>query len=68
MMTDLMLLMQVGTPLTHQHFVRKHRGTYGHSMAAGKDDYRSSRTPLPGLLCCGDSTFPGIGQSLSAVP
>ncbi|KAK9868340.1 hypothetical protein WJX84_009761 [Apatococcus fuscideae] len=51
----------VGTPLTHQHFVRKHRGTYGHSMAAGKDDYRSSRTPVAGLLCCGDSVFPGIG-------
>ncbi len=51
----------VGTPLTHQHFLRRHHGSYGPAIKAGVDLFPGATTPLPGLLCCGDSTFPGIG-------
>jgi phytoene dehydrogenase-like protein len=51
----------VGTPLTHERFLRRHRGTYGPAIAAGQGVFPGAKTPLPGLLCCGDSTFPGIG-------
>jgi carotene isomerase len=51
----------VGTPLTHQHFLRRHHGSYGPAIAAGKGLFPGSTTPLSGLFCCGDSTFPGIG-------
>lgn len=86
----------VGTPLTHQRFLRRNRGTYGPAILAGKIEvdlwscsaelisfysnykitlilnlltHRSAgkgtfpghSTPIPQLMCCGDSTFPGIG-------
>ncbi|MDZ8184252.1 MAG: NAD(P)/FAD-dependent oxidoreductase [Nostoc sp. ChiSLP02] len=51
----------VGTPLTHQRYLRRHRGSYGPAIAAGSGIFPGPSTPLPGLLCCGDSTFPGIG-------
>ncbi|MGF1541874.1 MAG: phytoene desaturase family protein [Pleurocapsa sp.] len=51
----------VGTPLTHQRFLRRHHGSYGPGIVAGKGLFPGSTTPLSGLLCCGDSTFPGIG-------
>ncbi|XP_031127393.1 prolycopene isomerase, chloroplastic isoform X1 [Ipomoea triloba] len=51
----------VGTPLTHQRFLRRNRGTYGPAILAGKDTFPGHSTPIPQLLCCGDSTFPGIG-------
>jgi phytoene dehydrogenase-like protein len=51
----------VGTPLTHERFLRRHHGSYGPAIAAGKAIFPGSTTPLAGLLCCGDSTFPGIG-------
>ncbi|MGF1523663.1 MAG: phytoene desaturase family protein [Leptolyngbyaceae cyanobacterium] len=51
----------VGTPLTHERFLRRHRGSYGPAIAAGKALFPGPTTPLDGLLCCGDSTFPGIG-------
>ena len=51
----------VGTPLTHERFLRRHRGSYGPAIRAGESLFPGSNTPLPGLLCCGDSTFPGIG-------
>ena len=51
----------VGTPLTHQHFLRRHHGSYGPAIQAGKALFPGSTTPLSSLLCCGDSTFPGIG-------
>lgn len=52
----------VGTPLTHARFLRRHRGSYGPAIAAGKALFPGATTPLSGLLCCGDSTFPGIGM------
>ncbi|KAH9750846.1 Amino oxidase domain-containing protein [Citrus sinensis] len=51
----------VGTPLTHQRFLRRNRGTYGPAIQAGKETFPGHSTPIPQLYCCGDSTFPGIG-------
>ena len=51
----------VGTPLTHKRYLRRHHGTYGPAHRAGEELFPGSTTPLAGLLCCGDSTFPGIG-------
>lgn len=51
----------VGTPLTHERFLRRHRGSYGPAIRAGEAMFPGPSTPLPGLFCCGDSTFPGIG-------
>lgn len=52
---------QVGTPLTHERYLRRDRGTYGPAIRAGSGLFPGATTPLPRLLCCGDSTFPGIG-------
>ncbi|NEQ74422.1 MAG: NAD(P)/FAD-dependent oxidoreductase [Okeania sp. SIO2C9] len=57
----------VGTPLTHERFLRRHRGTYGPAIRSGESLFPGPNTPLPGLLCCGDSTFPGIGLPAVAV-
>ena len=51
----------IGTPLTHERFLRRNRGSYGPAIRAGKALFPGSNTPLQGLMCCGDSTFPGIG-------
>ncbi|GMN26907.1 hypothetical protein TIFTF001_001455 [Ficus carica] len=51
----------VGSPLTHEKFLRRHRGTYGPAIQAGKGSFPGHSTPIPQLYCCGDSTFPGIG-------
>ncbi|KAK8987539.1 hypothetical protein V6N11_027287 [Hibiscus sabdariffa] len=51
----------VGTPLTHQRFLRRNRGTYGPAIQAGQGSFPGHSTPIPQLYCCGDSTFPGIG-------
>ena len=51
----------VGTPLTHSRFLRRHHGSYGPAIAAGQALFPGATTPISGLLCCGDSTFPGIG-------
>lgn len=52
----------VGTPLTHERFLRRHRGTYGPAIQASKGLFPGPQTSISGLLCCGDSTFPGIGM------
>lgn len=57
----------VGTPLTHERFLRRHRGSYGPAIRAGVGMFPGSGTPIKGLLCCGDSTFPGIGLPAVAV-
>jgi phytoene dehydrogenase-like protein len=52
----------VGTPLTHERYLRRHRGTYGAAFRADRGErFPGPRTALPGLLLCGDSTMPGIG-------
>jgi phytoene dehydrogenase-like protein len=50
------------SPLTHERFLRRTRGTYGPGWRAGKESFPGSKNiKVKGLLCCGDSTFPGIG-------
>lgn len=51
----------VGSPLTHERFLRRNRGTYGPAVQAGTDTFPGHSTSIPQLYCCGDSTFPGIG-------
>jgi len=51
----------VGTPLTHERFLRRYRVSYGPAIQAGVGFFPGVGTPLAGLYCCGDSTFPGIG-------
>ena len=53
----------VGTPLTHERFNRRYRGSYGPAIIAGSSSIKfpGARTPLEGLFRCGDSTNPGIG-------
>ncbi|CAB9503742.1 Prolycopene isomerase, chloroplastic [Seminavis robusta] len=54
-------VVQVGTPLTHERFLRRHAGSYGPAIVAGEASFPFPKTPLSGLLLCGDSCFPGIG-------
>jgi phytoene dehydrogenase-like protein len=58
----------VGTPLTHERFLRRHRGTYGAAYRADEGKvFPGPSTPLPGLFCCGDSMMPGVGVPAVAV-
>ncbi|KAG2437504.1 hypothetical protein HXX76_006153 [Chlamydomonas incerta] len=57
----------VGSPLTHERFVRRHRGSYGPGIsAAGGAGWPGPKTPVPGLTVCGDSCMPGIGVPAAA--
>ncbi|XRB12196.1 hypothetical protein RI054_04g20320 [Pseudoscourfieldia marina] len=51
----------VGTPLTHERFNRRSRGSYGPAISAAESSFPGPDTPIVGLYCCGDSTQPGIG-------
>ncbi|MBD2166597.1 FAD-dependent oxidoreductase [Calothrix membranacea FACHB-236] len=51
----------IGTPLTHAHYLRRYRGTYGPAIAADQGMFPSTHTPIQGLYRVGDSTIPGIG-------
>jgi len=51
----------VGTPLTHERYLRRHRGSYGPGLVAGEGTLPGCVTAIPGLYACGDSVFPGIG-------
>ena len=48
----------VGSPLTHERFLRRPRGTYG---AATEDYLKDGSTGFDSLVLCGDGIFPGIG-------
>ena len=52
----------IGTPLTHERFLRRDGGTYGAFLRPADGMLDGQTTCLPGFLCCGDSTFPGIGM------
>jgi phytoene dehydrogenase-like protein len=54
-------IVQVGTPLTHQRFLRRYKGSYGPAIRAGEGSFPFPGTPVKNLLLCGDSCFPGIG-------
>lgn len=55
------IVSSVGTPLTHERFLRRYKGSYGPAFAAGERAFPGHKSPVAGLWCCGDSTFPGIG-------
>ena len=57
---------QIGTPLTHERFLRRSRGAYGPRVEAGKQTLPGHKTPLQGLYLTGDFTFPGIGVPATA--
>jgi len=48
----------IGSPLTHERFLRRPRGTYG---SATEDYLKDGSTPIERLVLCGDGIFPGIG-------
>jgi len=69
----------IGSPLAHEAFLRRDRGTYGMAWAAGTAapysgllknllpfPFPNLKTPVDGLLRCGDSCFPGIGTPSAA--
>jgi len=51
----------IGTPLTHQRYLRRYRGSYGPAISAAEGFFPSGKTTIPNLIRCGDSVFPGIG-------
>lgn len=51
----------VGSPLTHARYLRRHQGSYGPAIRAGQGTFPFGTTPIKGLYCVGDYTFPGIG-------
>ncbi|PXF45602.1 Prolycopene isomerase 1, chloroplastic [Gracilariopsis chorda] len=58
---------KLGSPLTHERFNRRYKGTYGAAIAAGKDEFEwPGDIPIKNLKRCSDSTFPGIGVPSSA--
>ncbi|MEM9162406.1 MAG: NAD(P)/FAD-dependent oxidoreductase [Cyanobacteria bacterium P01_F01_bin.4] len=58
---DRIVVELIGTPLTHQRFLRRYQGTYGPAIAAGQGLFPGCKTPINGLYRVGDSTLPGIG-------
>lgn len=52
------VISQIGSPLTHERFLRRPRGTYGSST---EDYLKDGATPFKRLVLCGDGIFPGIG-------
>jgi len=52
----------IGTPLTHERFLRRDGGTYGPFLKATDGQLPGQKTCCDGFLVCGDSTFPGIGM------
>lgn len=53
------VLDMVGSPLTHERFLRRPRGTYG---AATEDYLKDGSTPISNFVLAGDGIFPGIGK------
>ena len=52
------VLALLGSPLTHERYLRRPYGTYG---AAFEDCLKDGSTPIPNLMLAGDGVFPGIG-------
>ncbi|CAM9829278.1 unnamed protein product [Chrysoparadoxa australica] len=50
----------IGTPLTHERFLRRDRGTYGPEIAAGQGTFAGPNTPLKRLMLTGDSGEPAV--------
>ncbi|WP_216904593.1 NAD(P)/FAD-dependent oxidoreductase [Synechococcus sp. CCY 9618] len=56
-----------GTPLSHRHYLRTHRGSYGPAWPADRGPFPGGATPIEGLVLCGAGVFPGIGVPPVAV-
>ena len=54
----------VGSPLTHERFLRRPKGTYG---SATEDYLKDGSTPISNLILAGDQIFPGIGVPAVAI-
>lgn len=54
----------VGSPLTHERFLRRPRGTYG---SATEDYLKDGSTPISNFILAGDQIFPGIGVPAVAI-
>ena len=52
-----------GSPLTHERFNRRYKGSFGPALRAGKEKFPFpyDAFKIPGLFLCGDSVFPGLG-------
>jgi phytoene dehydrogenase-like protein len=61
---DRVVMDLVGSPLTHERFLRRPRGTYG---AATEDYFKDGNTPISNFVLAGDSIFPGIGVPAVAI-
>jgi phytoene dehydrogenase-like protein len=58
---------QIGTPLTHERFLRRTRGAYGPRVDVSKGQTLPGHTtPVQNLYMCGDYTFPSIGVPATA--
>jgi len=57
---------QIGTPLTHERFLRRSKGAYGPRVEAGKHTLPGHKTPMKNLYLTGDFTFPGVGVPATA--
>jgi phytoene dehydrogenase-like protein len=58
------LLHLIGSPLTHERFLRRPRGTYG---SATEDYLKDGSTPIKNLVLASDGVFPGIGVPSVAI-
>jgi phytoene dehydrogenase-like protein len=54
----------IGSPLTHERFLRRPKGTYG---SATEDYLKDGTTPFANLMLAGDGCFPGIGVPAVAI-
>ncbi|OEU13913.1 carotenoid isomerase [Fragilariopsis cylindrus CCMP1102] len=61
---DRIVLDLIGSPLTHERFLRRPRGTYG---SATEDYLKDGSTPISNLVLAGDQIFPGIGVPAVAI-
>jgi phytoene dehydrogenase-like protein len=58
------VLKLIGSPLTHERFLRRPNGTYG---AATEDYLPDGCTPFDNLILANDGIFPGIGVPAVAI-
>ena len=68
---DGLVVRQIGTPLTHARFLRRHRGNYGLALAAGGCGALHALPPHPeAAYRCPPpaSTPPSVGRSSTSAP
>lgn len=58
---DRIVVEYLASPLTHERYNRRFKGSFGPAFQAGKESFPYAKTGIEGLLLCGDSVFPGIG-------